>query len=243
MSFANLLDEINDATELKHLSKIGTSVAQTYNFTHFLFILQQLHTPTNNENITLTNYPQDWQDYYQKSGAIRIDPLLNHCLGAITPITWQQLENKLHKSRNGINFFETAADFYFRSGITIPIRSNQGYRGLLSFSRQHETHTQLDKRLTNTLPELCTLALFYCEAASKLNSQHAKEQQKLTPRELEIMKWVAEGKDNEMIASILSVSVSAVAFHIRNIYKKLGAANRANAVARAFITGAMQNAF
>ncbi len=243
MSFVKLLENIHDARQVNDLSKIGTLITQHYNYTHYLFVLQQLHTPTNSENFTLTNYPLDWQEYYQSSGAIRMDPLINHSLGSITPITWQQLEKKLTKSHRSGSFFQVAAEFGFRSGITIPIRSTQGYRGLLTFTKKNETHNQLNTRLMDSLPDLCTLALFYCEAATRLNCQTEGELQKLTPRELEIMKWVAEGKDNEMIASILKVSVSAVAFHIRNIYKKLGAANRANAVARAFITGAMQDAY
>lgn len=55
----------------------------------------------------------------------------------------------------------------------------------------------------------------------------------LTPREEEIMKWVAEGKTNWEISIILHVSLNTVKFHLKNIYDKLGGVeNRWDAIAR-----------
>lgn len=55
----------------------------------------------------------------------------------------------------------------------------------------------------------------------------------LTPREEEIMKWVAEGKTNWEVSTILHVSLNTVKFHLKNIYDKLGGVeNRWDAIAR-----------
>ena len=52
----------------------------------------------------------------------------------------------------------------------------------------------------------------------------------LTPREQEILAWVAEGKTNPEIAEILWVSTSTVRKHLENIYAKLGVHTRTAAV-------------
>ncbi|MGH2517097.1 MAG: response regulator transcription factor [Ktedonobacterales bacterium] len=54
-----------------------------------------------------------------------------------------------------------------------------------------------------------------------------------TPKELEVLQAVASGKRNREIAGELRLSVNTVEFHLRNIFVKLGATSRADAIARA----------
>jgi DNA-binding NarL/FixJ family response regulator len=52
----------------------------------------------------------------------------------------------------------------------------------------------------------------------------------LTPREIEVVRMIADGLGNKEIASKLGISDHTVKFHISSIFAKLGAANRAEAV-------------
>ena len=55
---------------------------------------------------------------------------------------------------------------------------------------------------------------------------------RLTPREHEILQWVAAGKTDGQIASILGRSVRTVQKHLEHVYLKLGVENRTAAVMR-----------
>jgi transcriptional regulator EpsA len=55
----------------------------------------------------------------------------------------------------------------------------------------------------------------------------------VTERERQILRWVREGKRNQEIAELLDISALTVKNHIQKILRKLGAANRAQAVALA----------
>ncbi len=55
----------------------------------------------------------------------------------------------------------------------------------------------------------------------------------LSERELEVLRLVAEGLSNEEIAQRLVVSLTTIKFHTSNIYGKLSAKNRTEAVAKA----------
>jgi DNA-binding NarL/FixJ family response regulator len=59
----------------------------------------------------------------------------------------------------------------------------------------------------------------------------------LTPRELEILRLVAAGKSNSRIAAELWVAEQTVKFHLSNIYRKLGVANRTEAGHYAHVNG------
>ena len=55
------------------------------------------------------------------------------------------------------------------------------------------------------------------------------ERNDLTRRELEILQLVAEGMSNTELAEMLWVAPQTVKFHLSNIYRKLGVANRTEA--------------
>lgn len=55
----------------------------------------------------------------------------------------------------------------------------------------------------------------------------------ITERESQILYWVREGKSNQEIGDQLGISVLTVKNHVQKILRKLGAANRAQAVAKA----------
>jgi len=55
----------------------------------------------------------------------------------------------------------------------------------------------------------------------------------LTPRELQILSAVREAKHNAQIGQLLGITAATVKNHLRKIMRKLGASNRAQAVAEA----------
>lgn len=63
------------------------------------------------------------------------------------------------------------------------------------------------------------------------------EQSILTQRELEDLHLIAAGFENNEIAKIFYVTTSTIKIQLKNIYKKLHAKNRANAVFIGLITG------
>jgi DNA-binding CsgD family transcriptional regulator len=61
----------------------------------------------------------------------------------------------------------------------------------------------------------------------------------LSPRELEIVRMVAQGHPNKIIADVLSISSWTVCTHVRRIFAKLGVGSRAAMVARLLECGAL----
>ena len=62
----------------------------------------------------------------------------------------------------------------------------------------------------------------------------ALEKMGLTPREAEVLHWIASGKTNEEIAIILGVSFFTVKTHVKHIFARLGVETRTAAAAYLF---------
>lgn len=69
---------------------------------------------------------------------------------------------------------------------------------------------------------------------------HGAATSQLSPRELEIMRWVARGKSNQQIAIALYLSESTVRKHLQNVYRKLEVPSRTAALA--FLNGTLAEA-
>ena len=70
-------------------------------------------------------------------------------------------------------------------------------------------------------------------AAASLIPRPSSLPEPLTPRELEILRLLAAGANNQAIADRLVISLHTVKRHVTNLHQKLGVASRLEAVARA----------
>jgi DNA-binding NarL/FixJ family response regulator len=80
------------------------------------------------------------------------------------------------------------------------------------------------------------------QLATQLADQHASQraglaEAKLTERETEVLRLIAQGRTNAEIAAELFLGVETVKTHVRNVLAKLGARDRVQAVIRAYESG------
>ncbi len=68
----------------------------------------------------------------------------------------------------------------------------------------------------------------------------AVEKQLISPREIEVLRWVGSGKTNPEIAYILGVSVNTIKNHVHNAISKLGVENRSQAATLAHQMGLLK---
>lgn len=63
------------------------------------------------------------------------------------------------------------------------------------------------------------------------DARAAGQKASLTSRELQVLECLAEGQSNKVIAANLSITEDTVKAHLKSLYEKLGASDRAHAVA------------
>jgi DNA-binding CsgD family transcriptional regulator len=67
--------------------------------------------------------------------------------------------------------------------------------------------------------------------------RHGKLPIRLSPREAEVLKWIACGKTYEEIAQFLVLSSETVRTHLKGVCRKFNATNKTHAVAIALVFG------
>ena len=87
--------------------------------------------------------------------------------------------------------------------------------------------------LMNLLKEL-DIPLILSEVKTEETTHSAMSKPGLTPQEQKVLKLLAAGYMYQQIADEMVISINTVRSHVRNIYRKLGAKRREEAIRKAF---------
>jgi len=187
--------------------------------------------------LKMCNVPDDMSRLWCEQGYYQVDPVQHCALASYAPFIWsyQCPESGLPGGR--LNDQSTAVTHYMREhnmpcGATVPLHLPHGgfvtLTGILA--QQHPS-----RDINETLAKLTFIAHHFQESAfplfdaAILTCRHVK----LSSRERECLAWAVEGLTAKEIARKLHRSVATVTLHLNTAAKKLGAANRVQAVVRA----------
>jgi LuxR family transcriptional regulator, quorum-sensing system regulator CciR len=171
-------------------------------------------------------------DTYFTSGQYRASRLMKFAKSHIHPFYWDEVPPEHFRVENPrLAALSSGVDEV--NGICIPLFGPNGRNGLGSLELP-EGVRRLGPETVHDLQWAATLAhLRYCE----LWLPELGPSPRLSPREQEVLVWVARGKSNTSIAEILGISAHTVDAHLRRIYLKLGVFDRITAAVRAMGVG------
>ncbi|HEV3106713.1 MAG TPA: autoinducer binding domain-containing protein [Trinickia sp.] len=180
----------------------------------------------------LSNYPQTWQKRYQEARYVDIDPTVRHARRSQAPVVWSDALFA------GVpEFWSEAQAHGLRFGWAQSAFDNCGVGGMLTLARSSEPldaaelaeHELKMRWLVNTAHLSLKRVL--------MPTLMAEPERALTEREVEVLKWAADGKTSAEISKILAISVDTVNFHVKNAVAKLKTSNKTAAVVRAAMLG------
>ncbi|CAN7722756.1 LuxR family transcriptional regulator [Variovorax sp. LjRoot130] len=181
---------------------------------------------TNPKTLILSSYERGWRERYLEAGYLRTDPTVAHGTRSAHPVVWS---NKLFE--RAPQMWEEARSFGLRVGRAQSCFDADGRIGMLTLARSNDRLTR--KELLAHDPMMRWLANnAHLTLAGDLGGAQAALHEPLTRGQAEVLRWTADGKTSEEIASILSISANTVNFHIKNAIAKLRVANKSAAVAR-----------
>jgi DNA-binding CsgD family transcriptional regulator len=135
--------------------------------------------------------------------------------------------------------FHAALCAWRRAEALLPERDQVG--DLLA--EAHGTAVELGARpLAEAIEGLARRARLALKSDEEPQAVSALERTGITPRELEVLALIAEGRTNREIGAALFISEKTASVHVSNILSKLGAANRGQAAAIAHQLGVVEPA-
>ncbi|MGV2124468.1 helix-turn-helix transcriptional regulator [Agrobacterium vitis] len=180
------------------------------------------------QGILLADWPDEWSHLYFRDNLAFQDPAIRHIVSSEPSFVWSDFSKTLPISRDEKWLMDQAKEFFVSNGFTLPILSLDGRCAGVTFAG-----SDIDDS-PQARTGMALIASLVFARALELYGANQKQTTRLTPREREVIGWIANGKTDWEISVIFGVSEKAVTKHVGNIMMKLGAVSRSHAIAEAF---------
>jgi len=188
------------------------------------------------DSVHFLTYPLHWITHYVTNFFTDVDPLFNLDFRSVTVLDWQEI----YSEARAAELFNSFTDQNLgNNGLTMVVHVERDVYCVLSaiFEISDEKWGAFKAGILeelrihgNRLGDIYKSAFLHQEQTDF----------KITPRESECLYWVAMGKTDEQIASLLNIGKWTVTGHMQSAKYKLGTSTRAATVAKAIVAGIIQ---
>ena len=233
-SLEEQVDRIRAARTTVDLQLCSVAVSESYGFSLFGGGLARAESDGVALRFLCDGDP-GWIAHY-RSALMASDPLVARCRTASAPWHWTAKRDLASLANTSSALAEAISSWSIAGFVTVPVH---GPASILSGFRFGYSHADglSDADVTHALPMLTFFSMHLYEALRRVVGPATAQRPQLSPRQLDVLSWIAHGKTSWEISRVLGVSENTVLAHIREIYRKLGVHNRNHAVATAVSCG------
>ncbi len=222
---------------IEHTSDIGaviTKLRDHLRIDHVVYHSSKLGTnpsdPQRGPYIRLT-YPAAWILRYLQMGYAEVDPVLREAFQRTLPFEWSELT--IASEAEASFLADAAAHGVGPHGFSIPVFSKHGHRGHFGVSSAQKE--QWSSFLPAARPTLIGIAnRLHRRVVAEVFGEDGPP---LTAREIECLRWAAQGKSASDIAAILQISPHTSREYLKSARHKLDCVTSPQAVAKAVRLG------
>jgi len=212
------LDKLIDLAALRGdenvLKNALAQLAQQAGFSGYAYLyIRPGHT------IASSNYPPEWRAIYFKRKFETIDPIVNRAKSLKRVFTWSGETERRRLSQNERDFFDQAADFGIRSGITIPVRAANGSTSMFTLASD-EPAIDL-KRDIDPVAAAAAVGQLHTRMSLLSLTPDVQHPAWLDPKEAAYLNWIAVGKTMEEAADLEGVKYNSVKSKLEETRKRL----------------------
>ena len=178
-----------------------------------------------------TSYPQHWMKFYQENQYLKKDPVVLGVLKSRAPFFWDDLRDDPDIPQTSFEILDQGSESGVKDGIAIPLLGHPGEIVGLGLARKNSEKGRDYQFMADAL----LLATFFHEKYRSFIKNPIAS--KITAREKDVLSWAAEGKTDEEIATILTLSVHTIRWHWEKIFLKLEANGRLYCITKAVMMG------
>lgn len=233
--FRDLFDDLTWAQSVGPTDEFFTELCERYGLKNAAYLGINLPAKNHREYFVHNTYSKEWGYRYETNKYVIIDPIIKRGFGSLMPIDWSEVE-KL--SPEQAKFFGEAQEFKIgQRGLTFPLHGLHNETAIFSLTADMSAKTWLEFKRAHLRDMRILGDLYHQKIISRVVGKRASSEVRLTKREIECLKWSAEGKTHLDVADILGISPRTVRFFLEGAKRKLDALNTTHAVASAVLQG------
>ena len=184
----------------------------------------------------LGNTPEAFAATFASTGVGQRDPVLRRLKRLSAPFVYDQ---SMYVNEQAADLWEVQALFGYKTGIAMALHLPGGKHFIMGVDRDQPLPVD-EMILTRMMADLQLLAVHAQDSAVRLLAPQVlglRDAPRLSSREIEILKWTAEGKSAWAVSQILNISEHNVKYHVKKLLGKLSVNTKHQAVARAKLLG------
>lgn len=177
-------------------------------------------------------FPEDWVCQYIEGNLSRIDPIPELAATLVRPFRWSEAAELTVLNDDQQRYMDLLAASHLGDGLAMQVygpNMRNAYVGL-GFGGDAPELSGQDIFELQCAAQMAHIR--YCEITARREKKAA-----LSPRELEILQWIARGKSNSVIGEILGISRHTVDTMMRRMFEKLDVNDRTSAAVRGLGSG------
>lgn len=180
---------------------------------------------------TFTTVSPGFLGDYDRFGWYDDDAMAARIVAGEGPFAWNSARDRYAEIRKQsyVDFLQASQ---LASGVMVPLSHRPGTVSMMGMISLRER--SYDQNLISAVTIIANAAMAKAEMLGlcpEISVDRAHAIRALSERQIEVLKWIAEGKSNPSIAAIMGLNSRAVRFHVSEILRKLGIASRSQAVA------------
>lgn len=222
-----VIREIEGSESVEAITRAFLSFVRHFGFTSLYIgqLVNPLNVPSD-KIMVVSTWPEELQHRRMTDHASIHDPIVKCALRSKKPFYWSTAYE--YASRLGRAVMDQARDYNVNDGIMFPMHSFESVPGGVSLGGDTFDLGPEDIAAIELVARHC-----YYSLERLLGPFPYQIEVELSHRELEAVQFAAAGKTNWEISVILGIPESSVREALRRANQKLGAVNRAHAVATA----------
>ena len=234
MPGSEIFRQIDEAATRDDVLDVLAEFYRARGFRSFCFVIPMVTKP-DQFRLYERGMPPEWMRRYLERDFDLIDPVSTAATTRNEVGTLGELLKQLTVNDVGRLFVEEATRMGVTDGLAIPtsgLRHARGFFGVDNVAA--EDLAKVDRSL------MCAVAQHAHLRIDRIEEEHGAGIDGLSPREAEILNWVAAGKSNPETAMILGISEATVGTHLKRLFTKLGVHDRVSAVLAGFKLGMLR---
>jgi LuxR family transcriptional regulator, activator of conjugal transfer of Ti plasmids len=233
---------VDAAAKGADLKPIVEAITRHLGFDSFMYAASAMPKPDHEEKAyVFTTLPFEWVARYDQSAYVEVDPRIQLTWDSAVPLVWDQGKVR-NRSAKCDAFLDDARAHGIASGVCFMFHGPHDSHVLvaLNSSIPHIDEVRL-QAITRNLPDILMFGHYFHEifmrSVIEIGTAPRSAGAPLSKRERECLIHAAHGLTTEDIAEKLAITPRTIQFHFDSIRSKLSAANRQEAIARAYQAG------